>query len=849
MSEHQSHIFPFLWLKGEEISRVKEEINGIKESNIDEFVIESRTHPEFLKEGWWEDFYQILEYAKALDMRVWLLDDAHFPTGYANGAVKQRLDLKKEYLYYSSADVYSEAYELTLNINLMRKPKRKWSDRKKPESYERAIEKNEIQAIVAYPLLYDNILSESYIDLTTFKDLEFLNYTFPKGNWRVFVLYQTTENAGDSDYINMLSKDSVNLLVDTVYETHYQKFSSYFGNVFRGFFSDEPGFGNILDFSKDNKIGKDMALPWSAEVAEYLKEDLPFLALLWNETKEKNKQKSIRLKYMTLITDLYRKNFSQNIGDWCKKRNVDYIGHVIEDNNMHSRLGRGAGHYFKAMKGQSMAGIDIISSQITIAGDESFRTNSSQNDGTFYQYCLPKLADSCAQLDPEKSRQAFCELYGAYGWQLSIRNMKWILDSLLVRGIYNFVPHAFSMSEFPDLDSPPHFYANGCNPQFPLFKTLMQEMGAASNLLSGGKLDVKLAILYDAELEWLAESMKMQVPSKVLSQHQIDFLYLTIEDLDKAIIKENTFQIHQQTFEKLIIPQTDTLPKRVYDFIQKLDEEVFIFINQVPLFYVDDEQTKLTNFKEHNSYSLDELVLQTESYKNIKQLDKGNAKLAVRRQIKNGEDWMMVHNESLNDSYQFSFLKLKKYCYEYDLKEDKYYHVSRNLQKISPYQAKFYLLTDEKRKAVKKVSANFKDLHFENNWLMSLYNSQGALIYQKEINKFENLSHNFVDFSGKISYSNSFLLTDKDPCHLFISRVFDGCQIKINGKQISSLIAPPYSTSFSENLKLGENKIEINVFTTADRQLAREKLLINQFEVMEAIGIIGEVILTQESKE
>ncbi|CQR24171.1 hypothetical protein BN1356_00532 [Streptococcus varani] len=667
--KHQSHIFPFLWVKGEPIERVRQEIEHVKASGIDEFVVESRTHPHFLEDQWWSDFEEMLKIAQELDMKVWLLDDAHFPTGYANGAVKEHPNLKKNYLFYSAVDLYSEGYELSVNLNLLRKPKRKWSDRKRSEAYYQAIEHNVIEALVAYPLVEDNIISENYLDLSEYMEQDFLHFTFPKGVWRLFVVYRTTENGGEEHYIDMLQKESVKLLLETIYEPHYARFKDYFGTVFRGFFSDEPGFGNATGFARDEIIGqKDMALPWSQDVAEKLKNNLVHLPLLWKESAEKNNSKAIRLRYMNLVTDLYSQNFSQQIGNWCQERGVDYIGHIIEDNNMHARLGTGAGHYFKAMEGQSMAGIDIISTQITIGGDETFRTNNSQNDGIFYQYCLPKLADSSAQLDPTKTNQAFCELYGAYGWQLTSRNMKWIMDSLLVRGVTNFVPHAFSMASFPDLDSPPHFYANGFNPQFPLFSKLMEYMGKSADLFSGARVEAKVAILYHAELEWLGDYMKMQVPSKILSQSQIDFLYLPTNWLEKMTITSDGFCLNNHHFEKIIIPRTEFLPQKVYDVLQRLPQGSVLFVDDYPTACVDENQVLPRSFTYFEKIGLDDLPDKLSNYRLVQVSEQSSAKIAARHQIQQGTNYILVHNESLNDSYEILIPSFgKKYVYDYDV--------------------------------------------------------------------------------------------------------------------------------------------------------------------------------------
>ena len=215
-----------------------------------------------------------------------------------------------------------------------------------------------------------------------------------------------------------------------------------------------------------------MPLPWSDELQQMLEEKygtkyVNYLPYLFEETEEKEKQLQIRFDYMDFVSKLYQKNFSEQLGNWCKAHGVEYIGHVVEDNGTHSRLGMGAAHYFRAMAGQDMAGIDVIGGQIIYGAPTQTRKQMTDIDGEFFHYALGKLGASCGQLDPKKKGRTMCELFGAYGWKFGVRDMKYLLDHLLVKGINYLVPHAFSMAEYPDIDCPPHFYARGNNPQFP----------------------------------------------------------------------------------------------------------------------------------------------------------------------------------------------------------------------------------------------------------------------------------------------------------------------------------------------------------------------------------------------
>lgn len=77
---------------------------------------------------------------------------------------------------------------------------------------------------------------------------------------------------------------------------------------------------------------------------------------------------------MNIVSKLYAENFCNQIGDWCRGRGVEYIGHVLEDNNVHARLGPGTGHFFRSLWGQDMSGLDVVLWQIVPGFDQlSFR--------------------------------------------------------------------------------------------------------------------------------------------------------------------------------------------------------------------------------------------------------------------------------------------------------------------------------------------------------------------------------------------------------------------------------------------------------------------------------------------
>ena len=86
----QNYIAPFIWLHAEDNDLIVKEIERIYESGIYSVCLESRTHEDFARDGWWSDVKLILEECEKRDMKVWILDDKHFPSGYANGIFKEK---------------------------------------------------------------------------------------------------------------------------------------------------------------------------------------------------------------------------------------------------------------------------------------------------------------------------------------------------------------------------------------------------------------------------------------------------------------------------------------------------------------------------------------------------------------------------------------------------------------------------------------------------------------------------------------------------------------------------------------------------------------------------------------
>ena len=101
------YIFPFFWQHGEEEETLRDYMRAIDEANIHSVCVECRPHPDFCGEKWWQDMDVILDEAHKRNMHVWILDDDHFPTGHANGAIANAdIALRPWYVDCVAAECY-----------------------------------------------------------------------------------------------------------------------------------------------------------------------------------------------------------------------------------------------------------------------------------------------------------------------------------------------------------------------------------------------------------------------------------------------------------------------------------------------------------------------------------------------------------------------------------------------------------------------------------------------------------------------------------------------------------------------------------------------------------------------
>ena len=832
-NQGDNYIMPFFWQHGEDEKTLREYMRVIHSANIGAVCVESRPHPDFVGDKWWDDMDIILDEAKKLDMKVWILDDSHFPTGYANGAMKDApKNLHHKYMCYRTLEMAGPVSQMEFDVKeyMQPKPQAPWLPAREVPDDDFADDK--LLKVLACPVLEKENLGEA-IDLTESIVDGKAVFDLPEGYFKIFVVYISRNGQGRNDYINFLDKDSCKILVDTVYVPHYEHYKDLFGNVIAGFFSDEPPIGNVEGYMPSGPIGTpDQILPWSDVAFDRLTQEygsidwMRQVPYLWYLAFDKSIQAKIRHAFMNMVTKLVAECFSQQNGTWCHNHGVEYIGHMLEDCDMHMGMGTSMGHYFRGLSGQDMAGIDNIGGQVTIGGQNVPRHDQPAclDEAGFYQYTLAKLGASHAAIDPKKKGRTMCETFGAYGWQSGPKEQKYMIDHFVSRGVNRFVPHAFSPAPFPDMDCPPHFYAHAQNPTYRAFGQLMAYTNRVCHLIDGGIAYPDVAVLYAAEGVWQGEGESNIPICRWLAQEQVDF-HIIPSDVFKEESEYpmefdgHTLIVNGVKYKALIISKCTYLDEDVEKFIEKAKKTNF------PVFFTEDVE----------KYLKSKLSLET-------QIEPANKLITTYKYNLEGHDELLVFNEMASTTYRGKIcvralgIPVRYYPWENKLAKVEYKKLDEDHIEIEcsihGLELCIFFFVDEMDEALlskyefrtidKTCVQDIKE--FKVGKVESALYPQQPKSYDVVKAPFVGMQKMYPDFSGFYIYECLLESLEKKRYTLEIDQVYESVEVFFNGKSLGTRVQAPYIFEINAGDVCEKNCLRIEVATLLERKIKAMKV-------------------------
>ncbi len=392
---------------------------------------------------------------------------------------------------------------------------------------------DELLCVVAAREIAPDIFDPDSLITLPVQQPELVCYDLPAGEWRLVAIWHVYSGGtirglfADEDDQHALAPPAGDLLNPAAVDcflrlTHEQYFThvgDYFGDTIVAMFTDEP---SVL--GRGAKRGPN---PWPytpgffADVEKGWGTDvLRWLPALWIDCGSRGQE--FRQHYTSSIYARLASVFYDKQSHWCAAHGIALTGHPAESNDF------GALRYFQ------WPGQDMVWRWVTPGSSSALEGPHS---------CAPKCASSAAAL--QGSPRNVSEVLGAYGWQLTLDETKWLIDWHVVRGTNLFFLHAafYSLRGRRAYESEPDIALH--NLWWPYFRLIADYVRRLCWLLSDSEEICDVAVLTDANhAAWTA--------AKVLYQNQIDFLYIDEAALERAQTDGNQLVIGSQRFRAIL---------------------------------------------------------------------------------------------------------------------------------------------------------------------------------------------------------------------------------------------------------------------------------------------------------
>ncbi|WP_432560862.1 glycosyl hydrolase family 2 protein [Kineococcus sp. SYSU DK003] len=453
-----------------------------------------------------------VEECARLGLRVVLYDEASYPSGSANGAVVAR-------------DPRFAARCLAPTGREVQGP----SSQYWRPSLSRSLD-DRLVAVVLCPEDDDGIAADRG-RLLPVEDGGLVRIDVPAGRWRAVAVLDTLsggtirgahEDQDDGSATapaaaDLLNPDAVQAFVETTHEKYAAVLGDHLGATVEAVFTDEP-----MLTGRNPRPG---SVPWtpgfSHELAGVLgtaeEEVLRLLPTLWHGGGEFPEQ------YARALRSRVRRVYYGTLARWCADHGLALTGHPAEPDDL------GTTRTFQ------WPGQDTVWRWV-LPGDGTALTGPEST--------APKVAASAAHVQGHD--RSLAEVLGAYGWELTLEELKWLLDWYLSRGVTTLLLHAFFTSvrggrayeSEPDLGE--------WNSLRTHVAELVRYVARTTGFCEGARNVAPVAVLSDTD------RVGDGIGARLL-QRQVDFFHVGPDDVRAAQARDGVLRIGDQAFRAVVI--------------------------------------------------------------------------------------------------------------------------------------------------------------------------------------------------------------------------------------------------------------------------------------------------------
>ena len=264
--------------------------------------------------------------------------------------------------------------------------------------------------------------------------------------------------------------------------------------------------------------------------------------------------RKIRYDYYQTISRCFEESFTKQIGEYNKKANSIFTGHINGEENFSSVM-RNVGNAMITYRHMQMPGIDELGLHYSLLNSPK-SVSSVAN-----QYGIPRRLS---------------ESYGISGHNMNFEDRKWLLDWLTINGINFIVPHLslYSMKGERKRDYPPNF--SPAQPYWTFNKLFEDYTGRMCYVSTIGKYAADILVLHPLESEYLG------IPNDSYPKYDKFLNYLQSihrnYDLgdeqiiaDTAKIENGKFVIGQMAYKVIVLPEMLVIRRTTLDRLKQFN--------------------------------------------------------------------------------------------------------------------------------------------------------------------------------------------------------------------------------------------------------------------------------------
>jgi hypothetical protein len=482
----------------------------------------------YLSDGWFMKVDTAVQLAKERDMRLYLVDEGKYPSGFAGGMIADKVpELGMKTVVPCDTLIILKGNE-SINITL-------------PE---------EVLSAAAFNR------KDNLIEVLEIKEGS-LNWVAPEGEWTIVMVKHLLRSSPTRSVNNPTrGKDSSHALIDYLDADATGKFIEFTHEEYKKYVGEEFG-KTILGFRGDEPDYSIRGFPWTPSLFDAFKSrkgyDLqPFLAALFAEQLT-DELRRVKADYWDVWSALFADHFFKVQADWCAANNLDYLVHLNHEDDL-IKLVRSEGDLFRTLRSVQMPGVDAIWHQIWPGEVNPL---------------FPKYASSVAHLNGHP--RSFTESFAAYMPRPDLDQAKWILDQQLVRGI-NMVEVMFVPASSRGRSGMMGWLADERFPE------VAKYIHRACYLLSQGTPAAKLALLYPVSSIWLGDHAVDSCAGTIMQQlldTQNDFDLIDEEAIESQLILQDGGFINKsgQTYTTIIVPPLTALSSGAIDRLKAFQSD------------------------------------------------------------------------------------------------------------------------------------------------------------------------------------------------------------------------------------------------------------------------------------